>query len=136
MFNQKSEGSSSRGKVFAGAISSIAVFAMLELIFALLIHKEVVSIDLAPVLSYAAIFSAGICGAFIGTGDGSGLVSALLAGSMFLSALLVLGLAIFKSSLMPYRLLICALLMFAGIFGAVLIKTYAGMKYGRKKHKV
>ena len=134
MMNQKSDCNLTRSKILIGLITAIASFAAILLCSALLIHKEVISIDLSPVLSYVGIFFAVMCGTFCGVKDTKALATGLLIGGMFLLLLIAFGQLFYKCSIDPLRLLIAVIVMVVAAFLGVVIKTSAGARYGRKKH--
>ena len=134
MFNQKSEGSLFKSKMLTGLLGCIGVFIVLELLCAYMIHREILSLDIAPFLSYAVIFIASMVGAFLSTGNQNALRVSMLIGLVFLLLLLAFGVIIYKGSIELIKIPVCALVIFAAVFSGVLIKTSVGARHGRNRH--
>ncbi|MBO7275308.1 MAG: hypothetical protein J6V15_02925 [Clostridia bacterium] len=99
-----------------------------------MIHREILSLDIAPFLSYAVIFIASMVGAFLSTGNQNALRVSMLIGLVFLLLLLAFGVIIYKGSIELIKIPVCALVIFAAVFSGVLIKTSVCARHGRKRH--
>ncbi|MBO5973343.1 MAG: TIGR04086 family membrane protein [Clostridia bacterium] len=122
------------GRVTKGVGIGLIVFLILELLCALLIHKEVFDISRISLLTYIVIFGSVFTAAFWGSGESKTFIAAIICGVMFLAVLFCVGLILYRGIVAWNKLLFMSVVSFVAAFCAALAKGLFGVKYVCKKH--
>lgn len=122
------------GRILKGVIVGLLIFVLLELLCALLIHKEAVDMGRIPLMSYAVVFISVFTTAFLASGDSKVFAGAIISCIIFLTVLFCIGAVLYRGSADWSNLLYMSIVSGAAAFCAALVKGFIGVRYVGKKH--
>ena len=121
------------GRVLKGVIAGLLLFVLLELLCALLIHKEAVDIGRIPLMSYAVAFISVFTTAFLASGESKAFAAAVISSIIFLAILFCIGLILYRGLADWNNMFYMCIVSTAAAFCAALVKGVIGVRHVGKK---
>ena len=121
------------GRVLKGVIAGLLLFVLLELLCALLIHKEAVDIGRIPLMSYVAVFISVFATAFLASGESKAFAAAVISSIIFLAIMFCIGLILYRGLADWNNMFYMCIVSTGAAFCAALVKGFIGVRHVGKK---